>query len=74
MPMQIRLKLKKKDGNLSLVISDDGIGFNSKIKKEGYRDSKYALSNKKECHGEFNIKSKRRRYNYYHYHSNRTKN
>jgi hypothetical protein len=27
-------------------------------KKEGYRDSKYALS-KKECHGEFHIKKKK---------------
>jgi hypothetical protein len=31
------------------------------------------MSRTKECHGEFQIKSKRGRYNYYHYHSNRTK-
>jgi hypothetical protein len=53
------------------VISDNGRGFDAKVKKKGI-GFKYAFSNK-ECHGEFQIKSKGR-YNYYHYHSNRTKN
>lgn len=54
----IKIELKKKDGNLSLVISDDGIGFNSKIKKKGI-GIQNMLSRTKECHGEFNIKSKK---------------
>ncbi|SEA82295.1 Tetratricopeptide repeat-containing protein [Flavobacterium gillisiae] len=54
----IKIELKKKDGNLSLVISDNGIGFNSKIKNKGI-GIQNMLSRTKECHGEFHIKSKK---------------
>jgi signal transduction histidine kinase len=50
------------------VISDNGRGFDEKKERIGIRNM---MSRTKECHGEFQIKSKGRRYNYYH--SNRTK-
>jgi hypothetical protein len=49
-----------------LVISDNG-RFNSK-KKKGIG---FKICSNKECHGEFQIKSKGE--GYHHYHSNRTK-
>jgi signal transduction histidine kinase len=51
----IKIDLKKED-DLVLVISDDGRGFDAKVKKNvGIRNM---MSRTKECHGEFQIKSK----------------
>ncbi|MEZ7498227.1 ATP-binding protein [Flavobacterium sp. Arc3] len=54
----IKIELKKKDNNLSLIISDNGIGFNATVKKKGI-GIQNMLSRTKECHGEFHIKSKK---------------
>jgi signal transduction histidine kinase len=54
----IKIELKKKDNNLSLIISDNGIGFNATLKKKGI-GIQNMLSRTKECHGEFHIKSKK---------------
>ena len=51
-------ELKKKETNLVLVISDDGIGFNAKVKKKGI-GIQNMRSRTKECNGEFHIKSKK---------------
>jgi len=54
----IKVELKKNEGNLVLVISDDGIGFNAKVKKKGI-GIQNMRSRTKECNGEFHIKSKK---------------
>ncbi|CAM2844008.1 tetratricopeptide repeat-containing sensor histidine kinase [Flavobacterium frigoris] len=54
----IRIELKKKDDNLSLVISDNGVGFNTKIKKKGI-GIQNMLTRINECNGEFHITSKK---------------
>jgi signal transduction histidine kinase len=54
----VKIELKKKDDNLVLVISDDGIGFNAKVKKKGI-GIQNMLSRTKECNGEFQIYSKK---------------
>jgi signal transduction histidine kinase len=42
----IKIDLKKKNDDLVLVISDNGRGFDAKV-KERYRYSKYDVSNKR---------------------------
>ncbi|HEY4617630.1 MAG TPA: tetratricopeptide repeat protein [Flavobacterium sp.] len=54
----ISIELKKQEDNLLLVISDNGIGFNSNLKRKGI-GIQNMLSRTKECDGVFNIKSKK---------------
>jgi signal transduction histidine kinase len=54
----VKIELKVKEDNLVLVISDDGIGFNAKVKKKGI-GIQNMLSRTKECNGEFQIYSKK---------------
>jgi signal transduction histidine kinase len=54
----IKIDLKKKNDDLVLVISDNGRGFDAKVKKKGI-GIRNMLSRTKECQGEFNIKSKK---------------
>jgi signal transduction histidine kinase len=54
----VKIELKKKEDNLVLVISDDGIGFNTKVKKKGI-GIQNMISRTKECHGEFHVNSKK---------------
>jgi signal transduction histidine kinase len=54
----VKIELKKKGDDLVLVISDDGIGFNAKVKKKGI-GIQNMLSRTKECNGEFQINSKK---------------
>jgi signal transduction histidine kinase len=54
----VKVELKKKADTLVLVISDDGAGFNTKIKKKGI-GIQNMVSRTKECHGEFQINSKK---------------
>ncbi|NGY36480.1 tetratricopeptide repeat protein [Flavobacterium sp. XN-5] len=54
----IKVELKKKEDNLVLVISDDGVGFNAKVKKKGI-GIQNMRSRTKECNGDFHIKSKK---------------
>ncbi|WPR72484.1 tetratricopeptide repeat protein [Flavobacterium sp. NG2] len=53
----ITVELKKIKGDLRLIVKDDGIGFNTKLKKKGI-GVQNMISRTKECKGEFNIKSK----------------
>jgi signal transduction histidine kinase len=54
----IKIDLKKKNDDLVLVISDNGRGFDAKVKKNGI-GIRNMMSRTKECHGEFQIKSKK---------------
>ncbi len=54
----IKVELKKKEDNLVLVISDDGVGFNAIVKKKGI-GIQNMRSRTKECNGDFHIKSKK---------------
>jgi signal transduction histidine kinase len=54
----ITIQLTKQENDLLLVISDNGIGFNSKLKKKGI-GIQNMLSRTNECSGVFNIKSKK---------------
>jgi signal transduction histidine kinase len=54
----VKVELKKKADTLVLVISDDGAGFDTKIKKKGI-GIQNMVSRTKECHGEFQINSKK---------------
>ncbi|WP_175514005.1 ATP-binding protein [Flavobacterium degerlachei] len=54
----ITIEVKRQEDDLLLVITDNGIGFNSKTKKKGI-GIQNMLSRTKECHGLFNIKSKK---------------
>ncbi|WP_157485489.1 tetratricopeptide repeat-containing sensor histidine kinase [Flavobacterium sp. ACAM 123] len=54
----VKIELKKKEDNLVLVISDDGIGFNTRVKKKGI-GIQNMISRTKECHGEFHVNSKK---------------
>ncbi len=53
----IKVELKKQEGDILLVISDDGIGFNANLKKKGI-GLQNMQSRTKECNGTFSIKSK----------------
>ena len=54
----INVELRKQGDNLVLTITDDGIGFNTRIKKKGI-GMQNMLSRTKECNGIFNVKSKK---------------
>jgi signal transduction histidine kinase len=54
----ITIELKRQEDNLLLLISDNGIGFNSNLKKKGI-GIQNMISRTKECDGIFNIKSKK---------------
>ncbi|PKH66590.1 sensor histidine kinase [Flavobacterium sp. ALD4] len=54
----VKIELRRKGDNLVLVIIDDGIGFNAKVKKKGI-GIQNMLSRTKECNGEFQINSKK---------------
>lgn len=54
----IRVELKKAEDDLELTISDDGIGFNAKVKKKGI-GLQNMLSRTKECNGLFDIRSEK---------------
>ena len=54
----INVELRKQGDNLVLTITDDGIGFNARIKKKGI-GMQNMLSRTKECNGIFNVKSKK---------------
>jgi signal transduction histidine kinase len=54
----VKIELRRKGDDLVLVISDDGIGFNAKVKKKGI-GIQNMLSRTKECNGEFQINSKK---------------
>jgi signal transduction histidine kinase len=54
----VKVELKKKADTLVLVIRDDGAGFDTKIKKKGI-GIQNMVSRTKECHGEFQINSKK---------------
>jgi len=54
----VKIEVKKKDNNIVLVVSDDGIGFNVNVKKKGI-GLQNMISRTKECNGNFNIKSKK---------------
>jgi signal transduction histidine kinase len=54
----IIVELKKQGDDLLLVISDNGVGFNSNLKRKGI-GIQNMLSRTKECNGMFSIKSKK---------------
>jgi signal transduction histidine kinase/Flp pilus assembly protein TadD len=54
----ITIELRKQENDLLLVISDNGVGFNSNLKRKGI-GIQNMLSRTKECEGIFNIKSKK---------------
>jgi signal transduction histidine kinase/Flp pilus assembly protein TadD len=54
----INVELKRQGGDLSLVISDNGVGFNSNLKRKGI-GIQNMLARTKECNGMFSIKSKK---------------
>ncbi|EIA10156.1 tetratricopeptide repeat protein [Flavobacterium frigoris] len=54
----ITIELKRQEDDLLLVITDNGVGFNSKAKKKGI-GIQNMLSRTKECNGLFIIKSKK---------------
>lgn len=53
----INIELKKVDGDIKLVVKDNGIGFNTNLKKNGI-GLQNMISRTKECQGTFNIQSK----------------
>lgn len=54
----ITIELKRQEDDLLLVITDNGVGFNSKTKRKGI-GIQNMFSRTKECNGLFNIKSKK---------------
>ncbi|WP_367756539.1 ATP-binding protein [Flavobacterium sp. WC2430] len=54
----INIELRKQGDNLVLTVTDDGIGFNARVKKKGI-GMQNMLSRTKECNGIFNVKSKK---------------
>jgi signal transduction histidine kinase len=54
----IIVELKRQGDDLLLVISDNGVGFNSNLKRKGI-GIQNMLSRTKECNGMFSIKSKK---------------
>lgn len=54
----IKIDLRKQEENIVLVITDDGLGFNTKAKKKGI-GLQNMISRTKECNGLFTIKSKK---------------
>lgn len=54
----ITVELKRQEDDLLLVITDNGVGFNSKTKRKGI-GIQNMFSRTKECNGLFNIKSKK---------------
>jgi len=54
----IIVEIKRQEDDLLLVISDNGVGFNSNLKRKGI-GIQNMLSRTKECNGMFNIKSKK---------------
>lgn len=53
----IKVDLKKQDNNIILTITDDGVGFNTNLKKKGI-GLQNMISRTKECKGDFDVKSK----------------
>lgn len=54
----IIIELKKQDKTLLLIISDDGIGFDTKLKRKGI-GLQNIISRTKDCNGTFDIESKK---------------
>ena len=54
----IQVEIRKQDDNIVLAITDNGDGFNVKVKKKGI-GMQNMLSRTKECQGTFNVKSKK---------------
>ena len=54
----IQVEIRKQDDNIVLAITDNGDGFNVKVKKKGI-GMQNMLSRTKECNGTFNVKSKK---------------
>lgn len=54
----IIIELKKQDKTILLIISDDGIGFDTKLKRKGI-GLQNIISRTTDCHGTFDIESKK---------------